>query len=374
MLDIVAFVAGLVGLGYLLNDVFQSVVVPRPTPGRFRLSRWLVRPTWRAWRWYGLRVPDADRRERMLGTYAPLAVIMLLICWMAGLIVAYGLMLYALRSGIHPTPQNLGEAFYFAGVSVLTLGFGDFVATGGLARFIVLTEAISGLGLIALAISFLFSLYASLQRREMKVVTLDARAGAPPSAVSLLETYAKLKLVPDLPRFFAEWEAWAAQVLDQHLAYPVLAYFRSSHDNESWVSALGAVLDTATLVLTTVEGDYHGEALMMYSMGRHLVEDLSRFFGLRDGSEVGVEPDEFDQARERLAAAGFQLRPREPAWRKFVELRSAYADPLNTMAKYWAAPPAHWIGDRSYVRLVADRHQPASNARSAVSRPSRLRD
>ena len=365
MIDIVVFVAGLVGVGYLLNDVFQSVVVPRPTPGRFRLSRWLVRPSWRAWRWYGLRVSDADRRERMLGTYGPLAVILLLICWMAGLIVAYGLMLYALRSGIQPTLHNVGEAFYFAGVSVLTLGFGDILATGGLARLIVLMEAISGLGLIALAISFLFSLYASLQRRETQVVTLDARAGAPPSAVSLLETYAKLKLLPDLPRFFGEWEIWAAQVLDQHLAYPVLAYFRSSHDNESWVSALGAVLDTATLVLTTVEGDYHGEALMMYSMGRHLVEDLSRFFRLRDGSEVGVEPEEFDLARERLAAAGFKLRPREQAWKKFAELRSAYANPLNTMAKYWAAPPAQWIGDRSYVRLIADRHQTASNARRA---------
>ena len=365
MLDIVAFVAGLVGVGYLLNDVFQSVVVPRPTPGRFRLSRWLIRPSWRAWRWYGLRISDADRRERMLGTYGPLAVILLLLCWMAGLIVTYGLMLYALRTGVHPTLQNLGEAFYFAGVSVLTLGFGDFVATGGLARFIILAEAVSGLGLIALAISFLFSLYGSLQRREMQVVTLDARAGAPPSAVSLLETYAKLKLIGDLPRFFAVWETWAAQVLDQHLAYPVLAYFRSSHDNESWVSALGAVLDTATLVLTTVEIDYHGEALMMYSMGRHLVEDLSRYFRLGDGSEVGVEPEEFDQARDRLAAAGFQLRPREQAWKKFTELRSAYADPLNTMAKFWAAPPAQWIGDRSYVRLMADRHQPAANARRA---------
>ncbi|TMG35376.1 MAG: two pore domain potassium channel family protein [Chloroflexi bacterium] len=365
MIDSVLFVAGLVGVGYFLNDVFQGVVVPRPTPGRFRLSRWLIRPTWKAWRWYGLRISDADRRERMLGTFAPLAVILLLICWMAGLIISYGLMLYALRSGIQPPLHNLGEAFYFAGVSVLTLGFGDILATGGLARLIVLMEAISGLGLIALAISFLFSLYASLQRRETQVVTLDARAGAPPSAIALLETYAKLKLVPDLPRFFADWEVWAAQVLDQHLAYPLLAYFRSSHDNESWVSALGAVLDTATLVLTTIEGDHHGEALMMYSMGRHLVEDLSRFFRLHDGGEVGVEPDEFDQARDRLHAAGYRLRPREQAWKKFVELRSAYADPLNTMAKFWAAPPAQWIGDRSYVRLFADRHQPEANARAA---------
>ncbi len=80
---------------------------------------------------------------------------------------------------------------------------------------------------------------------------------------------------------------------------------------------------------------------------------------------MGVEPGEFDQARDRLAAAGYRLRPVDEAWKKFSEMRSSYADPLNTMAKFWAAPPAQWIGDRSYVRLVADRHQPASNARSA---------
>src|SRR5438445_13821662 len=132
MIDSVLFVAGLVGVGYFLNDDFQGVVVPRPTPGRFRLSRWLIRPTWKAWRWYGLRISDADRRERMLGTFASLAVILLLICWMAGLIISYGLMLYALRSGIQPPLHNLGEAFCCARSSVLPLGFAGIPHPGGL--------------------------------------------------------------------------------------------------------------------------------------------------------------------------------------------------------------------------------------------------
>src|SRR6059058_2437740 len=238
-----------------------------------------------------------------------------------------------------------------------SIGFGDFVATSGLARLLALIAGGTGLGTIALAISFLFSLYGSFQRREILIVTLDARAGAPPSGVNLLETMAKLGMIDDLPSFFGEWEKWAAEVLDSHLAYPVLAYFRSSHDNESWVSALGAVLDATTLVLTTVVDGPRGPAKMMFAMGTHLVEDLSRFFRIARDHDPGVERYEFDQARERLAAAGWALLGAEESWVAFSRLRTQYAVPLNNMAKWWAAPPTQWIGDRSYVRFPLQRHQ-----------------
>src|SRR4249920_2361362 len=119
-------------------------------------------------------------------------------------------------------------------------------------RLIVTLAAISGLGTVALVVTFLFSLYGSYQRREIQVVALQAAAGAPPSAVALLETYAQLGLIDRLPGEFVEWETWAVEVLDSHVAYPLLGYFRSSHDNLSWISAVGTVLDAASLVLTTI--------------------------------------------------------------------------------------------------------------------------
>jgi len=249
---------------------------------------------------------------------------------------------------------------YFAGTSVLTIGFGDLVATSGLARLVALAAGASGLGTIALAISFLFSLYTSFQRREVLVVMLDARAGAPPSGVSLLEAYAKLGIMKDLPAFFADWERWSAEVLDSHQAYPMLAYFRSSHDNESWVSALGAVLDAATLALTTVVDAPRGPAQLMFSIGRHAVEDLSRIFRIDGGREVGVERYEFDEARERLAMAGYTLLGPEESWVAFSKIRSQYAGALNDMARWWAAPPTQWIGDRSYIKFARERHQGAA--------------
>ena len=357
MFETLVVILGIAVVFYILNDVFQSVVVPRSTPARYRLTRWVVRPGWRTWRALALRTGSSGERERLLGIFAPLVVVVLLVLWLSLLVLGYGLIFYGLRSQLRPVVQDFPTALYFAGTSVLTIGFGDFVAASGVGRALALTAGGTGLGTIALAISFLFSLYGSFQRREILIVTLDARAGAPPSGVNLLETMSRLGMRDDLPRLFADWEKWAAEVLDSHLAYPVLAYFRSSHDNESWVSALGAVLDATTLVLTTVVDGPHGQAKMMFAMGTHLVEDLARFFRIERDHDPGVERYEFDQAREALAAAGWTLLGPEESWVAFSRLRAQYAVALNNMAKWWAAPPTQWIGDRSFVRFTAPRHQ-----------------
>ncbi len=359
MLAVLEFILGIAIIGNVLYDVFQSIVVPRPTPARFRVGRLFAILIWPRWRALGLRLKP-ERRDRWLGAYAPLYVVSLLLAWVAGLILGYGLVLYALAPHIRPEPHSLWTAMYFAGTSLLTIGFGDIVATGGPARLVVVLAGATGLGVVALAISFIFSLYSTFQRREAQVLTLDARAGAPPSGVNLLETGKHLGLEHQLERIFIEWERWAAEVLDSHLAYPILTYFRSSHDNQSWVSALGAVLDAATLVMTTLDEGPKGEAKMLYSIGQHLVEDLGRYFRRpvnrepdAAGRGVAIERYEFDQARDRLAAAGYQLLPAEQSWAMFSRVRSTYADSLNAMATFWAAPPAQWIGDRSYLRHQA---------------------
>jgi hypothetical protein len=363
VIEVIEFLAGLVVIFAVLNDVFQSVVVPRPSPFRlFRLTRLVIRGGWRVWRAVGVRSSTAEKRERMLGTFAPRILIGLLLIWIAGLILGFGLMLYALRTQTSPPLTNLPMAFYYAGTSLLTIGYGDIVAHSWLARLVSITAAIAGLGLIALAISFIFSLYASFQRREVLIVTLDARAGAPPSGLTMLEAAAKLGLKDDMTRIFIEWEKWSAEVLDSHMAYPLLAYFRSSHDNESWISALGAVLDAATLVLTTVTDIPRGPAQMMYAMGRHTVEDLARYFRIPSDHQPGVERYEFDEARVRLAARGYTLLGPDESWTAFAKLRSEYAVQLNDMAKWFAAPPTQWIGDRSYRRMIHDRHEPVRAA------------
>jgi hypothetical protein len=355
LLDVLFILAGILIVAWILWDVFQTVVVPRPTPTRVRLARFLTRGMWGLWRLRANQAGTPMSREKMLGSFAPLLVLTLVGSWIVGFIIGYGFILYGLRAEMLNEP-DLGTAIYQSGITVLTIGYGDVTARGDLSRVTELLAAGTGLGTVALGITYLFSLYGSFQRREELVTTLDARAGAPPSGVSMLETFARLDLWDDLPRFLAEWEIWCAQVLDSHVAYPILIYFRSSHDNESWVSALGAVLDAATLVVTSVARGPKGQpvptgqAILTVKGGGHLVEDLSHFLGFRGSSEVMVERAEFDTARDRLKRAGITLQPNaEAAWAKFAEVRSGYAAPLNQMAAYLMTPPTTWIGDRSIL-------------------------
>ena len=341
-------ILGVLLLALVYWDLFETVVVPRPTPGWFRIGRYIVRGSWRVLRAFPGAHPGRSY-DRLLGLFAPAATVAFLVAWLVTLILGYGLILFALRDELQPVPQNLGTALYFAATSVLTLGFGEIVATGTPARVVVAAAAISGLGVVALVVTFLFSLYASYQRREIQVVRLQGAAGAPPSAVALLETYATLNLVPRLPDLFMEWEHWAAEVLDSHVAYPLLGYFRSSHDNLSWINALGTVLDAASLVLTTICEVPRGEAKLFKRVGTHLVEDIYNL-GFDAGQSTDLDRASFDAARARLEEAGYTLEEPDRAWHAFEASRATYAPRLEAMARYWATPATQWLGDPVMLR------------------------
>lgn len=340
------FLAGLLVVALVMFDVFQTVVLPRPTPVTFRPSGRLVGVLYALCRQAALRAPKY--REQLLGGFAPYVVVVLLIYWAVGLVFGYGLILHAIRAQVRPAP-HLSTSFYFSAMSLLSFGFGDLIPIGGVARLVVILEGATGLGLFALIITFLFELFGEFQRREVLIITLSTRAGAPPSGLGVLHTYAREGMIERLDDLFADWEVWAAQVLESHLSYPVLAFFRSTHDNQSWVSALGAMLDAATLVLTTIEDLPRGPARLMRSGGLHLVEDLAQYFGLDGAHDPYVQRQEFDDACAELRAAGYHLAEDATAWVAFAESRGEYAAAINEMARRWVTPPAQWIGDRSVV-------------------------
>ena len=171
-----AFVLGILLLVLVIWDLFETIVVPRPTSDRFRIARYVVRLSWRAVRAIG-RSRDGKTHDTLLGLFAPAMTLALLFSWLIALILGYGLILFALADQLSPRPHDLGTTMYFAASSVLTLGFGDIVAVGPAARAVVVVAAGSGLGVVALAGTFLFSLYGSYQRREVNVVKLQAAAG-----------------------------------------------------------------------------------------------------------------------------------------------------------------------------------------------------
>jgi hypothetical protein len=355
----------------VLFDVFQSVVLPRRTGSVLRLAPHLLFFLWPIWRRIGLRLQPAWRREDFLGTFAPFAIVFLLVLWVTSLIAGFGLIVHSLRDQFQPPIGDYETAFYVAGTSLLTIGFGDIVATKAAARIVVLLAGAGGLTIVALVIGLTFNLYASFARREVLVLLLDARAGVPPSGVMLLETYGRYRTIDELTAIFAQFESWTAEMLDSHLAYPILPFFRSSHDGQSWVSALGAVLDAATLLTTAVPEETcqqtellrrsRANAEMIYSLGCHALIDLTQFRVFRDRLNAsdegpGIERGEFDSACRKLAESGYPSLCSETSWQAFASRRAVYAMRLNLLARYFASPPTQWIGDRTVLAHLHTHH------------------
>lgn len=341
----------LVGFAFVvlvMGDIFFSVIVPRPVRSRLRVSFHISRQGWRLWRWFSNAFVSDANREDVLGTFAPAMLVTLSTVWVILLIFGYGLMFFGLRAQVHDV-ESFGSALYFAGTSLLTIGFGDIVPTGPATRILSVAAGATGFSVVAVITTFLFSIFGSFQTREAFILTFGARGGSPPSAVDLILGAAKLGMIDRVLGTSESALFWMAQVLETHLAYPVLIYFRSTHDGLSWIGTLGALLDSATLVLTTLEHPQSGEAGLVLHLGRHVVDDIANYFVLRDTGATGIERSEFDQAYEKFQHAGLRLRDQEAAWKAFSTTRAGYASRLNQMATYLQIPPQQWISDRSLL-------------------------
>src|SRR5712664_313072 len=173
--------------------------------------------------------------------------------WAASLIIGFGMLHWA--SGSSLVVQGAGATFwddlYMSGTTFFTLGLGDVVPRRSLARGLTVVEGGVGFGFLAAVVGYLPVLYQAFSRREVSITLLDARAGSPPSAGELLHRHAgDLDVLDTLLR---DWEHWAAEVLESHLSYPVLSFFRSQHDNQSWLGALTTILDASALFMTALE-------------------------------------------------------------------------------------------------------------------------
>ncbi len=251
-------------------DLFKSVVLPRPAINKFVLIRRAFFMLWNFWLWANERQAP-NRREGWLATFGPIAVLFMFATWAVILIFGYAFIIDGFHDQIKPSPSDFWESFYFSATTMVPLSYGDLVPLGLGARLAVIFESATGVGIAALVITLLFSLYEAFQRREELVVQLDAMAGAPPSGVQILETAAERSMPDELIKTFDDWRAWMAAVLESHLAYPVLFYFRSSHDNEAWPNSFGAVMDAAALVIRPLDGPATGMAKLTLHMRDPLV-------------------------------------------------------------------------------------------------------
>ncbi len=331
----------------IFYDLFQSVVLPRPAVRKLQLAYLIGRPMWLSWRWLSQRTSRLDSSERRLATFGPLSLLVFFFIWGAGIVLAYGLIDYGLADQFRPPLADFPTAFYVSASTLVPLSYGDFVPEQGLARLFIVAESVTGIGVAAVAITLLFTLYEAFWTREDAVIALDAMAGAPPAGVYILEYAALHGLRPRLTDTFEEWRKWSASVLESHLAYPWLFFFRSSHDNEAWINSFAAVMDAAVLVISTVEDESEGSAHLMLTVGNHFVDDTAWVLRLKNQPDPIIGRDEYEVAVDRLKEVGYRIKG--GGWEKFSKLRSPYGSVVNQVALLLAVPPAEWVGDRSYL-------------------------
>jgi len=259
----------------VIHDAFEVMLLPRRVRRQLRLVRIFFRVTWWPWSTAGNRLQPGDMRDAFLSLYGPLSLLLLLLLWAAALIFGFGILQWALEAG--PLHSSLPNQLYFSGVTFFTLGYGDIILQTPLSKVAAVIEAGTGFGFIAVVIGYLPVLYQLFSRRETHVIQLDARAGSPPTAATLLCRHQQGGGLDDLYTLLRSWEQWSAELVESHLSYPMLSYYRSQHDNESWLAALTAVMDACALLMVGLKGMRTFQARMTFASGRLAVVELSRF-------------------------------------------------------------------------------------------------
>lgn len=341
----IATIAGFLLLAMVLRDAFETIILPRRVRRFFQLTTIFYRTSWKTWRAAANRF-KGKYRENSLSWFGPFSLLMLLMLWALGIVIAFGLLHFGAGSALKMDNSAPGflDDLYLSGTTFFTLGMGDVVPRVAIAKFITVCEAGLGFAFLAIIIGYLPVIYQAFSRREIAISMLDARAGSPPSASELLVRQQGEGNREDLVRLLAEWERWSAEVLESHLSYPVLAYFRSQHGNQSWLAALTTILDTSALVMVGFDGWCMRQGHLTFAMARHAVVDLAQVFSAPrpEGLVDRLSDEKFDLLMERLHGAGLTFEEGDVRSR-LGELRAMYEPYVAALSNHLSLQLPEWV-------------------------------
>jgi hypothetical protein len=343
-----SFVLGLFIVQAVLRSAIRTVVVPR---GEQTI---LARRTFLFVRFFydalSARARTAEGSDRIMARYGPTALLALSVVWAAGVIIGFDLMLWAAdRHTFH-------DALFLSGSSITTLGV--VPPNGTLESVLIFAEALIGLGIIALLISYLPTIYTMFSQREAEVVKFDVRAGSPPTAIEMLTRYHRIEWIDGLPDEWRRWEQWFAEVEQSHTTHPILVFFRSQRPRSSWITCAGAVLDTMAVTVSALDVPDDPQAEISMRAGFLALRAIANFFGApidddpAPNAPISVYRQEFLLLCEELEARGLPVKEdREQAWHDFAGWRVNYDQALLAICALFAAPPTPWSSDRiSHIR------------------------
>jgi hypothetical protein len=312
------------------------------------MTRFFYRITWKPWAMLATRRKRNKKRDSLLSYYGPISLLLLLAFWAVALMFGFALIHYGVHTQFAGTlfPNRFGNDLYMSGTTLVTLGLGDLTPATPLGRLLTVLEAGIGFGFFALVIGYLPVIYQSFSRREVTISLLDARAGSPPTATELLRRHAGPEGTDALLHLLQDWERWSADLMESHLSYPLLAYFRSQHDNQSWLGSLTVILDACALSMVAVEGMCQYQAGMTFAIARHALVDLSQVFGV-----APVTADSFDRLpaeelavmRQALREAGFLTIETHNVPADLAQKRALYEPYALALARYLCIELPPWI-------------------------------
>lgn len=329
-----AFLSTLLGVFFVLvvlADAFETVVLPRTVKRRIRLSNIVFETAGRFYSRLG-RARPSSRRQAMITVFGPLLLLFLIMAWAVFNVLGWGFIHYGLGTPFNGQPADLGTDMYFSGVTFLTLGYGDVVPSSGWGRSLAVAEAGLGFGFLALVVSYVPVLYNAFSRREVQMLLLDVRAGSNPMGSELLYRYAEAGCMGRLTPILKDWERFGAELLESYLSYPILAYYRSQHDDQSWLKSLTAVMDACALIEMGFKDDIEGygelkfQARATFAMARHVMVDLAYILDVPPErlQTPRLCPDQLAHIRNRLDVLGYPLRDGLAADNHLEEIRAIY--------------------------------------------------
>jgi len=349
---ILILIAGLACIFAVLIDAFQTIILPRRATGRFRLTRIFYLITWQPWVFFTNRLRDIRKREAAFSFYGPMSLIFLLAMWAGVMVLGFALIYDALGSPFIDSLRGAGflSDLYVSGTTLFTLGLGDVTPHSRWARGFIILEAGTGFGLLAVVMGYFPVLYSAFSRREVSISLLDARAGSPPTAAELMRRHSYEGAEQALSLLLVEWERWSAELLESHISYPLLCYFRSQHNNQSWISALTSVLDTSALLIAGVRGHEARQAQLTFAMARHALVDLSQIFSLPpiNNAPDRLPPARYDQLYNMLCQGGVSVCRDGNSYQRLQDMRALYEGYAEALSKYLCMPLPPWIADQPH--------------------------
>lgn len=349
---IVTFILGVACVFIVLVDAFQTIILPRRATGPVRLTRLFYMATWKPWAFVTRRIRDSRARETVFSFYGPLSLILLLAFWAAVILFGFGLLYDAIGSPFSDIRQHRGlwSDLYMSGTAIFTMGPTDAAPTDAAARWLMVLESGTGFGFLAVIMGYFPVLYSAFSRREVSISLLDARAGSPPTAAELMRRHAHDEADEALKTLLIEWERWSAELLESHISFPLLCYFRSQHTNQSWISALTSILDTCALLIAGVQGHEARQAQLTFAMARHAMVDLSQVVSLQP---VTNAPDrlpetEYERLYSLLCQGGVSMCRDNDAQRRLSEMRRLYEPYAQALSAYFHMPLPPWISDKPH--------------------------